>query len=321
MKSAVIGIRSMLGLLIIVGFIFLIIGLSFPSQTFAAEVSVQTAQLLPLGSNTCTPPSISGFTPYIYNGALHSLEFSVSDSSYVAIIGSAGSTGIPLNQMSRHRGSSGGLRIHATTATTPIRDSLTVTVTMLSSKGPGEPLCVSVISTAVDAEGVLQPAPAPAPAPGPVPPASTGGVSKPTPSPAPSAGVTPTPPAPTTTATGTKVTSSPIASIQNALKDMCTGGGALRLWLILLVAYTLIVIAAIVGQPKMPLAIRTQEWIAAIIVVPFLLLFGLWYFVESCRTSAWIPVIATVIALAGLSAAFWERQSTASVINLPEAKK
>jgi len=117
------------------------------------------------------------------------------------------------------------------------------------------------------------------------------------------------------------VTSSPIASIQNALKDMCTGGGALRLWLILLVAYTLIVIAAIVGQPKMPLAIRTQEWIAAIIVVPFLLLFGLWYFVESCRTSAWIPVIATVIALAGLSAAFWERQSTASVINLPEAKK
>ena len=319
MKSAVIGIRSMLGLLIIVGFIFLIIGLSFPSQTFAAEVSVQTAQLLPLGSNTCTPPSISGFTPYIYNGALHSFEFSVSDSSYVAIIGSAGSTGIPFNQMSRHRGSSGGLRIHAATASTPVRGSLTVSITMLSSKGPGEPLCVSVMSTAVDAEGVLQPAPAPAPSP--VPPASTGGVSKPTPSPAPSAGVTPTPPAPTTTATGTKVTSSPIASIQNALKDMCTGGGALRLWLILLVAYTLIVIAAIVGQPKMPLAIRTQEWIAAIIVVPFLLLFGLWYFVESCRTSAWIPVIATIIALAGLSAAFWERQSTASVINLPEAKK
>jgi hypothetical protein len=56
-------------------------------------------------------------------------------------------------------------------------------------------------------------------------------------------------------------------------------------------------------------------------VVPFLLLFGLWYFVESCRTSAWIPVLATVIALGGLSAAFWERKETQGVINLPPAKK
>jgi hypothetical protein len=102
---------------------------------------------------------------------------------------------------------------------------------------------------------------------------------------------------------------------------MCAAGGALRLWLILLVAYALIVIAAIVGQPRMPVAMRTQEWTAAIIVVPFLLLFGLWYFVESCRTSAWIPVLATVIALGGLSAAFWERTGTSGVINLPPAKK
>ena len=33
------------------------------------------------------------------------------------------------------------------------------------------------------------------------------------------------------------------------------------------------------------------------------------------------PVIATIIALAGLSAAFWERKNMQGVINLPEAKK
>jgi hypothetical protein len=102
---------------------------------------------------------------------------------------------------------------------------------------------------------------------------------------------------------------------------MCgDGGGAFRLWLILLVVYVLIVIVAVVGKPQMPPALRTQEWTAAAIVVPFLLLFGFWYFVESCRTSPWIPVIATIIALAGLSAAFWENKGGPKVINLPGAK-
>ena len=114
-------------------------------------------------------------------------------------------------------------------------------------------------------------------------------------------------------------------SMQNILKDICTAGGAYRLWFILLVVYAVIVVATILGQPQMPMAIRTQEWTAAIIVVPFLLLFAIWYFAESCRVSAWIPVIATLIALAGLAAAFWDTSDKGGkqgVINLPaESKK
>jgi len=72
----------------------------------------------------------------------------------------------------------------------------------------------------------------------------------------------------------------------------------------------------------MPQAIRSQEWIAAMIVVPFLVLFGIWYFAESCRVSAWVPIIATLVALAGLAAAFWDRSESGGsgkqgVINLP----
>lgn len=304
-------------------------GLAFPSQTFAQtpapQVLVQTAQLLPSGGgNMCTQPQISGFTPYVYNETLQAFEFRVSDSSYVAIVGSAGNTSIPFNQMTRWVDPSGTMRVHADLATTPIGEGLRVSVTMLSAKGAGQPVCITVISTTLGKEGgPVAPIPAPAPSPAPV---GGTGTSKPTPSPAPAA---PTPPGtkvgPTTT-TGTKATSTPIAApMQNILKDICSSAvGALRLWTILLIVYALIVLAAIVGQPQMPLALRSQEWVATAIVVPFLLLFGLWYFAESCRTSPWIPVIATIIALAGLAAAFWERKSTpvktTSVINLPGGK-
>src|SRR3989344_2331414 len=159
-NSTAVAIRSVLTLLVI-GTLAVLVGLTLPSKTFAAEVSVQTAQLLPPGSNTCAPLPVSGFTPYVYNGALHAFEFSVSDSSYVAIAGSAGNTSIPFNQMTRRIEASGTLRVHADMATTPIRGSLTVNVTMLSSKGAGQPVCISIISTTIDAEGVLQATPPP----------------------------------------------------------------------------------------------------------------------------------------------------------------
>jgi hypothetical protein len=98
---------------------------------------------------------------------------------------------------------------------------------------------------------------------------------------------------------------------------MCESGGSARLWFVLLAVYALIVAGAVFGRPHLPVALRSQEWIAAMIVVPFLVLFGIWYFVEACRVSAWVPVIATLIALAGLAAAFWEKNTGTPVINLP----
>lgn len=93
------------------------------------------------------------------------------------------------------------------------------------------------------------------------------------------------------------------------------------MWFVLLAVYAVIVAAAVFGQPQMPPSMRSQEWVAGAIVVPFLLLFGLWYFVESCRISAWVPAIATLIALAGLAVAFWDTtKKSTPVINLPGAK-
>src|SRR5262245_23671225 len=92
-----------------------------PSQTHAAELGAQTAQLLPLGqANACPQLGVSGLTPYIYNGALHSFEFNVTDASYVSIAGSVGGKDVPFYQMVRRAAPGGGLRVHVDIATTPV---------------------------------------------------------------------------------------------------------------------------------------------------------------------------------------------------------
>lgn len=308
-------------------FALLVISIA-PSLAAAAEVSVQTAQLLPLGSNTCALANVSGFTPYVYNGSLHSFEFTVSDSSYVAIAASVGNTNVQFNQMTRRVEASGALRIHADLASQPVRNGLPISVTLISAKA-GSPVCITSVATTVTPSGdlIITP-PAPAPSPAPVTP-PTPGTTVPKPKP-PAPTPAPAPSTSTTTQGGAKgtstATSGAILATQNILKDVCAGAGADRLWFILLAIFVAIVAFAVFGQAQLPPAMRTQEWTAAAIVVPFLLLFALWYFVESCRTSPWVPVIATIIALAGLSIAFWERgvkgmKPAQTVINLPPAAK
>ncbi|OGG73794.1 hypothetical protein A3A40_00705 [Candidatus Kaiserbacteria bacterium RIFCSPLOWO2_01_FULL_54_20] len=322
MNKVTIAVRLILAI-IITGVGIVATSVVFPSHVSAAEVSVQTAQLLPPGSNTCAPLAASGFTPYVYDNALHAFEFTLQDSSYVAVIGTVGNTNIPLNQMRRQVDATGALRIHVDVATTPIRGSLPITVTLLSAKGPGQPVCVSVVVTTLLGSGAATPTPVPAPAP------SSGASSAPAPK--------PSTPATTTAGSQTKPSSvgdkdktktgtstAALAVTQNvvtALKDICSPKNAPTLWVILLVLYAAGVAAVVFGKPKMPAFMQSQESIAAAIVVPFLLLFGLWYFAESCRINAWAPAIATIIALAGLSVAFWEKpKSVQGVINLPSAK-
>ena len=310
-----------LPVLLTIGVAVLIFSIALPQEASAQVLASQTAQLLPPGQNTCPAVPVSGFTPYVYNNALHSFEFTIADGSYVAIAGSVGSANVPFYQTSRHASATGGVRIHVDVATTPVGAAgLPLRVTLLSARGSGQPVCITIVSATVTAEGriappgPISPAPSPAPSPRPMPsPVPTPTSPLPTPSPIP----TPTPAPSATTATDTV----PMAtSFQNTLVELCKAGGAARLWFILLAIYAVIVAAAVFGQPQLPAAIRSQEWVAAIIVVPFLLLFAIWYFAESCRVSAWVPIIATLIALAGLAAAFWDRSKSGgdtTVINLP----
>ncbi|MDP2648321.1 MAG: hypothetical protein Q8P19_00250 [bacterium] len=279
-----------------------------PGSASAEVMATVNQQILPPGANTCPQITATNFTPYIYDNAVHSFEFTMPDASYVAIIGSVGGKSIPLRYMTRRMDASGTLRIHVDTETTPIVGSLPIQVTMLSTRGAGTPVCVSIAS-ATAGSGPISYGAAPAPvAATPAPVASS-------PAPASSAD---TPDQTGATASDSDIadetaTSGALASsvavsgiTKNAFAGLCaTAEGTYRLWLVLLVLYVLMIAGLL--WPEWPTAwswLRNPAWLAAWILTPLVLLLAFWYFVPACRSVVWMPIAAAVIGAAGLFAAF-----------------
>ncbi len=304
---------------------------AFPVRASALEVSThistQTAQVVPPGGSACGPISATTFTPYIYDEALHSFEFTVPDASYVGLLGSVGNTSIPFRLITRRVDPSGAVRIHVDIATTPVRGTLPLQVTLLSAR-TGQPVCMSLVSMSVVGSGpAVQSKPVAV-----TQPALTTVESAPTsPSSSPTSAVT----VPSTSSSGTApwttstqrgttsaTSSSVVSTMQNALQNLCASdAGAYRLWLILLVLFTLIVGAALWAEfpMSMPCA-RTPERVAMIILGLLLLLLGFWYFSVSCRAALWMPLLAFLIAVLGLLAAFWNHPRVTQLLLIQDPK-
>jgi len=286
---------------------------AFPGGAAADISSVQTFQLLPVGNNECTPLSAYNFTPYVYDGALHSFSFIVSDSSYVALAGSAGSTPIPFHYMTRHEDTVGALRVHVDIPTTRVSGELPLSVTLVSAQGSGRPVCMSIVNMTV--LGPVAPTAN-------VPVSTTLPTSPPAvtePMPAPSEGSADTAAEESAEETAgetsvlpededddivTKPTFLSIGNLQNRVVDLCMAGGASRLWIVLLTIYAVIAVVAVLFKPANP-STYTREQRVATVVTPLVLLLGFWYFAESCRTAPWMPIAAIVIATAGLAGVYW----------------
>lgn len=284
----------------------------------------QTAQVLPAATGNAACPQIiaSNLTPYIYNGALHSFEFTVPDASYVAVAGSIGGTGIPFNLMTRWSAPGGALKVHVDVATTPIYGTLPLTVTLLSSQGAGHPVCVTTVSIGVGA-GPIQRSPTTSPsAPATLPVSSTYTPPKTTGTPDTSSSqpsqASNTPSSSTAAATSGMSTSAGavMSSISSALQSACaTPIAAQRTWLVLLLLYMLVVGLALWAEFPMSLpAMRTPERVAAIILVLLLALLGFWYFSASCRAALWMPLVAALIAVLGLLAAYRNHPRVAQLL-------
>jgi len=290
-----------------------------PITASAAEMTSTTQQILPPGvASTCPQLSASDFTPYIYDNALNSFEFTVPNASYVAIAGSVGGNFIPFHFMTRRVSPSGTLRIHVDIATTPIDGTLPIEITLLSSPGPGQPTCISVVSMNVGS-GPIQNAP------------TTN-----------TAGVTPitTPSAPTTggssqnsqggegstTSAGGNASSSIGGMASSILRTpfdtLCaSNNGAFRLWLILLGLYALLAVALVYQEwPSAWSVPRAPEWRLAGLLLPLLLLLALWYFSPVCRSSWWMPLVAAIIAAIAALIVFRDHPRMTTLL-LPESSK
>ena len=111
----------------------------FASAATVSNLVSPTQQLLPRGANTCAPLQVQSVNPYVYNGSLDSFDVTVTDASYVSVIGSVGDAGIPLSFMTRRINADGALRIHVDIQSTPVAGTLPVSLTLLSAPS-GKPL-------------------------------------------------------------------------------------------------------------------------------------------------------------------------------------
>ena len=282
-----------------------------PVKASALEVNTQTQQILPFGPNTCAPIQIGNFTPYIYNNNLSSFEFVVSDPAYVAVIGSVGNTSIPLRYMTRSMDVSGGIRYHIDINDTPIIGTVPVTVTLLSAR-TGAPVCASVISVNLGSGQVVST------------PIYSGTPTTVT-HPVKTIPVVTTPAATTSgegsTATGTNAGAPVVSSgMENPLKGLCASeASAYRLWLILLVIYALIVGGLLWLEFPMSWSwAKTPERVASIMLLLLVLLLAFWYLSSACRAALWMPLLAFLIAILGLLAAFWNHPRVTQLLLIEE---
>ncbi len=268
---------------------FAVLPLSASAATSA--VTTQTAQLLPTGSQSCAPMQITSVTPHVYGGSLDSFDIVTPDASYVSIGGAVGNTLIPFRYMTRSMAQSGQLKIHTDSDPTAVGQGLVVSLTLLSAANGMT--CATIVSFTVLPDASYPTTPQVTPAVGVAEGTGTqggsnGGVSAPT-------------PGASTTSVGT--TTAPGSQDDG----FCEGGGALWLWLTLMVVYAVIVgIAAITRTPFVQ---KSPAIPVAMILVPLIILVGFWYFSPACRLASWVPIILLLIAIAGLLAAFRDEKN------------
>lgn len=305
MKTSSIGSGALLS--IAVAGVFALAAVSFPSHVHADTANVETRQILS-GTGTCSAPSVIDVQPHVYDGALDSFDFVIRDNSYVVVGGLVGSDAVPFNLSSRWgTGVAGDVRLHVDTPSTSIGSGLPIRMTLLSTKGPGAPVCVSVVSFIVSSGGTSA---ATTTTPAPV---STTLVSHTYAAPAvatmPHAQITKRPMNATSsfasaTALANKATSAVTSAASSLTKVCTTRTGSRNLWTILLVLYA--ILAAYAAFVKPGILARSAEALAGIIVLPFILLVGFWYFTDVCRPGQWVQLLTPAIALVGLVIAFWE---------------
>lgn len=294
-----------------------------PSSASALEVQSKTAQLLPPNGSNCAPVQVANFTPYVYSEGMDSFEFTVADPSYVAVSASVGNDSIPFHYITRWPDASGGVRIHVDTYSTPLDGSVPVIVTLMSAR-TGSPVCALVVAVNLGANTPTITTTAST--------TSTPTASAPTSRVAPTTHATvptvtrttshtsPSSAAPANTSSSNTASATTASAVQNPIAGLCAAAAsAYRLWLILLIAYALLVGGLL--WLEFPLSwtwAKTPERVAMVILGALVLLLAFWYLSASCRAALWMPLLAFLIAVLGLLAAFWNHPKVSELLLLEQ---
>lgn len=285
-----------------------------PAATFAQAAS-QTLQVLPPKGTDCPVLQVQSVMAYTVNGSLHSFDVTLPDSTYIALLAQVGTQAIPFQYMTRFEGNGGVVRHHVDMDVTPIRGSIPVSLTLLSSP-VGAPTCLSVVSFSVSPTGVILASGTATTPTSPTPTYSTNTPSKPAATKPP---VTPVEPSATSSNATPGVVAPITKTVGERLYALCAGNGAFQFWFLLLAIY--IVIAALTAFAKPPLALQSPYLPVLLILVPLVLLLAFWYTTPACRGALWMPVASIITAIVALLISFHEEEGVKIVVSLPAASK
>lgn len=258
------------------------------AETAPSVTAVQLLQNAP----SCSAPQVLSVTPYVYNGTLQGFDAVVADGSYVAIGGNAGSEAIPLQFISRWGQQNGAVRIHVDVPDVPVVGTMPVSLTMLAAKA-GQGICAATATFTIKGPAVPRSVPSPI------------SLTKPASSSSQAAARATTSQSSTTPVVAVTVTSNSLSNLASIARVCSTNQGAYELWLSLLALYFIFV--TIVVFADVPNVRDSALASTAVILVPLLALFALWYIVPECRVSVWVGLAASLIALGGLAGLLQDR--------------
>lgn len=262
--------------LLFVSSLFLLVG-SFGIPT-AAEASV-----------TCQEPSIGNFTPYVYNGSLHSFEYTIDSPSGISHLPlgiEVAGVDVDLYYVSVwHNQGPNRVLIHVDIPESIAMSGNTeINVTNLQiTQGP-PPICVSGAVFHVNLSGTYVPPTAPPTTP--TVPVVTAPETPETPVEIDPVIETPEVTDPEDTATTTEE--------GEQCSTMSNG------WLIFL-ALLDIIISAIILLSMAAIA-RSNLRLSLAVLVPPLVFVGIWYIFNSCHSAVWFPILSVVLAIIVLTA-------------------
>jgi len=289
---------------------------SLVASLLGGPISVSASTLLPVQilppatGKACGPVIVPDIQAHVYGGSLDSFDVTISDPSYVAVSTIVANKAIGFNYITRWLNPDGTLKMHVDLQPMQMTKDVPIQITFVSvhPDQSGSPVtCLFRI---------------PASIPSPVHLAGQGtGISGQTTPPghisSPGQGSGNTSSNGSSTATSSN--SPGVETAVNSLGNLCTNGGATRLWVVLLVLFAIFCI--ILCAQKFEINSSVRDWNIGLILAVFVALLIFWYVSSACRTGAWAPALATFITIVGLLYTMLKGDDAQEILLLKDGKR